>query len=159
MTLILTMTAIERVMISVAIITVIYYQWLQNTVNHNNAYLNKTIATQRPIGSPNTGLIITPKFMCHDFKFVAIFTPGQFGPLGIVVACVCPCVRQSWACLCDNSSQVRAWITKFGPKNAKYFAQGPYCFWDWLGLTFQVKFYFIEKSCLFASLLHLWNIC
>ena len=44
-------------------------------------------------------------------------------------------------------------------KNAKYFAQGPYCFGDWLGLTFQVKFYFIEKLCLFVSLLHLWNIC
>ena len=92
-------------------------------------------------------------------KMPALFTRGQFWPLGIVVACVCPCVRQSWACLCDNSSQLPAWITKFGPKNAKYFAQGPYCFWDWLGLTFMVKFYFIEKFCLFASLLHLWNIC
>ena len=35
----------------------------------------------------------------------------------------------------------------------------PILFWDWLGLTFQVKFYFIENFCLFASLLHLWNIC
>ena len=74
-----------------------------------------------------------------------VFTRGQFWPSGIVVACMCPCVRQSWACLRDNSSLVRAWITKLGLKNEKYFAQGPYCFGDWLGLTFQVKFYFIEK--------------
>ena len=80
-----------------------------------------------------------------SYVVILVFTRGQFWPSGIVVACVCPCVRQSWAFLCDNSSQVRASITKFGPKNAKYFAQGPYCFGDWLGLTFQVKFYFIEK--------------
>ena len=92
-----------------------------------------------------------------SFMLDYIFTRGQFW--GIVVACVCPCVRQSWACLRDNSSRVRAWITKFGQKNAKYFVLGPYCFWDWLGLTFQVRFYFIRKFCLFASLLHLWNIC
>ena len=92
-------------------------------------------------------------------SFLVFFTRGQFWPLGIVIACVCPCARQSWACLRDNSSQVWAWITKFGPKNAKYFAQGPCWFWDWLGLTFQVKFYFNEKFRLFASLLHLWNIC
>ena len=98
---------------------------------------------------------------CHNLVGIkwCVFTRGQFWPSGIVVACVCPCVRQSWACLCDNSSQVWVQITKFGQKNAKYFAQGPYCFGDWLGLTFQVKFNFIEKFCLFASLLHLWNIC
>ena len=49
-----------------------------------------------------------------------IFTRGQFWPSGIVFACVCvcmsvcPCVRQSWACPCDNSSTVQARITKFG---------------------------------------------
>ena len=42
-----------------------------------------------------------------------IFTRGQFWLSGIVVACVCVCVRQSWACPCDNST-VQARITKFG---------------------------------------------
>ena len=88
--------------------------------------------------------------------FISFLPEASFG---LRVLSLPPCVRQSWACLCDNSSQVWVWITKFGQKNAKYFAQGPYCFWDWLGLTFQVKFYFIEKLCLFASLLHLWHIC
>ena len=84
-----------------------------------------------------------------------LFTRGQFWPWGIVVACVCPCVRQSWAYLRDNLSQVRAWITKFGPKNAKYFAQGPYCFRHWFGLTFQFKFtllknyVYLHRFCIF----------
>ena len=51
-----------------------------------------------------------------------LFTRGQFWPSGIVIACVCLCVRQSWACLHDNSSQDWARIAKFGPKNAQYFA-------------------------------------
>ena len=118
-----------------------------------------TLQPTRPLGRVGSKFNWPSEDQCQRSHSKWVFTRGQFWPSGIVVACVCPCVRQSWACLCDNSSQVRAWNTKFGPKNAKYFAQGPYCFGDWLGLTFQVKFYFIEKLCLFASLLHLWNIC
>ena len=48
-----------------------------------------------------------------------LFTRGQFWPSGIVVACVCLCVcpsvRQSPACLRNNSSTVQARITKLGP--------------------------------------------
>ena len=110
----------------------------------------------------NHNSVVAEHLMSSEHTIFCIFFLVGFLPeasFGIRVLSLPPCVRQSWACLRDNSSQVRAWITKFGPKNAKYFAQGPNCFGDWLGLTFQVKFCFIEKFCLFASLLHLWNIC
>ena len=41
------------------------------------------------------------------------FIGGQFWPSGIVVACVCSCGRQSWACPRDNLLLVPARITKF----------------------------------------------
>ena len=47
-----------------------------------------------------------------------VFTRGQYWPSGIVVACVCPSVRQSvrhQVCPRDNSSPIQARITKFGP--------------------------------------------
>ena len=100
MTLILTVAAIERVMISVTTITVIHDQWLQNTVIHNNAYWNKTITTQRPIGSPHTGLLITPTFMCHDCTFVAIF---------VAAVSIKPCDGYGGlVCIVKFSSQTRA---------------------------------------------------
>ena len=49
-------------------------------------------------------------------KLFYIFTRGQFWPSGIVVACVCPCGRQSWAFPRDNLSLVQVRITKFEPK-------------------------------------------
>ena len=67
---------------------------------------------------------------------------------------VCVCVSVNFFCLRDNSSHVPARIIKFGPKNSTNFAKGPYCFWGWLTLTFQVKFNVLSKFCLFASLLH-----
>ena len=63
-----------------------------------------------------------------------VFTRGQFWPSGIVVACVCPCVRQSCACLRDNSSQVRARIAKFWPKLQNILLKIPIAFgtdWAW----------------------------
>ena len=60
---------------------------------------------------------------------IAIFTRGQFWPSGIVVACVCLCVRQSWACSSDNSSTVHARITKFGPEKQNTLVKIPIVFW------------------------------
>ena len=79
-----------------------------------------------------------------------------FGYCRYLRVSVCPSIMSLSVRKLDTSSSLNHQIWT---KNAKYFAQGPYCFWDWLGLTFQVKFNFIEKFCLFASLLHLWNIC
>ena len=76
--------------------------------------------------------------------------------------CVCVYVSvclSTFACPDDNSSHVPARITWFGRKDAKHFALGPYCFGGLLRSTFQVKFNFFLKFCLFASLLRLWNIC
>ena len=92
------------------------------------------------------------------------FYPRPFWPTGIVIACVCVCVCVSvclstFACPSDNSSHVPPTITWFGQKDAKHFAYGAYCFGGWLNINFQVKFNFISKSCLFASLLRPWNIC
>ena len=67
--------------------------------------------------------------------------------------CLSVCVS-TFACPSDNSSHVPARITWFGQKDAKHFALGPYCFWSWLSLTFQVKLSFISKFCL-----RFWNIC
>ena len=75
----------------------------------------------------------------------------EFLPWACVYVSIC--VSINFAGLCDNSSLVPAKITWFGPKKAKHFAWGPYCFWGWLTLTFQVKFNFISKSCLFVLLL------
>ena len=74
-----------------------------------------------------------------------------------VCVCVCPRVRQSRAFPLENPSLVQARITWYGPKDAKYFAKGPYDFGVWLNLILWVKFNFISKSCFFASLLRPWN--
>ena len=48
-------------------------------------------------------------------------------------ACVCLCVRQSWACPSDNSSTVQARITKFGPEKQNTLVKIPIVFWgNWL---------------------------
>ena len=43
-----------------------------------------------------------------DWDILYYITRGQFWPSGIVIACVCPCVGQSWACLCNNSSELES---------------------------------------------------
>ena len=52
------------------------------------------------------------------------FTRGQFWPSGIVVACVCLCVRvcvyQSLACPRDDLGPIESRITKFGSKMQKH---------------------------------------
>ena len=67
-------------------------------------------------------------------SIACIFTRGQFWPSGIVVACVCVCVRvsdrQSSACPCNNSSTVQARITKFGPEMEKTLVKISIIFWD-----------------------------
>ena len=63
----------------------------------------------------------------HFLRF--FFTRGQFWPSGIVVACVCLCVRQSWACPSDNSSTVQARITKFGREKQNTLVKIPIVFW------------------------------
>ena len=94
-----------------------------------------------------------------------LFTRGPFGLRVLsspVSVCVCVCVSvclSTFACPSDNSSHVPPTITWFGQKDAKHFAYGAYCFGGWLNINFQVKFNFISKSCLFASLLRPWNIC
>ena len=64
--------------------------------------------------------------------FYYVFTRGQFWPSHIVIAgvcvCVCLCVRQSWACLSDNSWTVQARITKFGPEKQNTFVKIPIVF-------------------------------
>ena len=58
----------------------------------------------------------------HTFKGTdavhneVIFTRDQFWILGIVIACICPSVRQPLACPCDNLWPIQAKITKFGPE-------------------------------------------
>ena len=58
------------------------------------------------------------------------FTRRQFWPSGIVVACVCVSVCQSWACPHDNSPLVQARITKFGTKVHKTLVKVPIVFGD-----------------------------
>ena len=61
-------------------------------------------------------LVSSVNLICQNFQ--RVFTRGQYWPSGIVVACVCPSVRQSvrhQVCPRDNSSPVQARITKFGP--------------------------------------------
>ena len=62
-----------------------------------------------------------------------------------------------WACRCDNSSPVQARATKFGSEVLNTLVKIPVVLgvdWAW-----HVKFNLFSKSCLFASLLRLWNIC
>ena len=62
-----------------------------------------------------------------------------------------------WACPCDNSSPIQAWTTKFGPEVQNTLVKIPVVLgidWAW-----HVKFNIFSKSCLFASLLILLNIC
>ena len=62
-----------------------------------------------------------------------------------------------WACPWDNSSPVPARANKFGPEVQNTLVKIPIVLgvdWAW-----HVKFNLFSKSCWFASLLHLWNIC
>ena len=57
----------------------------------------------------------------------------------------------------DNSSPVQVRTTKFGPEVQNTLVKIPVVLGvDW---TWHVKFNLFSKSCLFASLLRLWNIC
>ena len=75
-----------------------------------------------------------------------IFTRGQFWPSGIVVACVCPCGRQSRACPRDNLSLIPARITKFEPDMQNNLVNIPIVLgvdWPWpsrWNLTWKSKF-------------------
>ena len=62
-----------------------------------------------------------------------------------------------WVCPCNNSSPVQARATKLGPEVLNTLVKNPVV----LGVdgAWHVKFNFFSKSCLFASLLGLWNIC
>ena len=66
---------------------------------------------------PMTIIVSAGAISCYDISrhnaddwIMYVFTRGQFWPSGIVVACVCLCVRlsvrQSRACPHDNSSPV-----------------------------------------------------
>ena len=48
---------------------------------------------------PSASEVILKKYLIitkhTEIQIMCIFTRGQFWPSGIVVACVCPCVRQS----------------------------------------------------------------
>ena len=62
-----------------------------------------------------------------------------------------------WACPSNNSSPVQARTTKFGPEVQNTSVKIPVVLgvdWAW-----HVKLNLFSKSCLFASLLRLWNIC
>ena len=62
-----------------------------------------------------------------------------------------------WACPRDNPSPVHARATKFEPEVLNTLVKIPVVLgvdWAWL-----VNFNLFSKSCLFASLLRLWNIC
>ena len=69
---------------------------------------------------------------------------------------VSSCVRHQ-VCPHDNSSPVQARTTKFGPEVQNTLVEIPIVLgvdWAW-----PVKFNLFSKSCWFASLLQLWNIC
>ena len=75
-----------------------------------------------PCVRPSVSPSCIPCLLCSAYSsgwiHFIFFTRGQYWPSGIVVACVCPSVRQSvrhQVCPRDNSSPVQATITKFGP--------------------------------------------
>ena len=62
-----------------------------------------------------------------------------------------------WACPCGNSSSVQARTAQFGPDGQNTLVKIPVVLgvdWAW-----HVKFNLFSKSCTFASLLRLWDIC
>ena len=92
------------------------------------------------------GLILSNDQAWEFSRFLRIFTRGQFWPSGIVVACVCPCGRQSRACPRDNLSLVPARITKFEPDMQNNLVKIPIVLgvdWPWpsrSNLTWKSKF-------------------
>ena len=103
------------------------------------------------------------KLICHLFNHLerllgighqqsAIFTRGQFWPSGIVVACVCLCVRPSVR-VCGNHLLVRA-ITrhpfKLGSPNLDHRCKRPWLrsllFWGVIDLDLQGQINFKVKS-------------
>ena len=62
-----------------------------------------------------------------------------------------------WACPWDSSSPIQARATKFRPEVQNTLVKIPIVLgFDW---AWHVKFNLFSKSCWFASLLRLWNIC
>ena len=80
---------------------------------------------------------------------------------GLQVLSLPPCVRQLWACLRDNLSQVRAWITKFGPKYANILLKVPIVLvtdWAWPSRSILLYWKIMFICIAFASLKYLWNM-
>ena len=92
--------------------------------------------------------LIVSHYICLDtgkiYRNRFVFTRGQFWPPGIVVACVCPCGRQSPACPRDNISPYQPRITKFEPDVENTLVKIPIVLRDdWLSrsnLTLKSKF-------------------
>ena len=79
---------------------------------------------------------------------------NSFYPRPVLAFGYCRCLRPS---VRDNSSTVQARATKFGPEVLNTLVKNPVVLgvdWAW-----HVKFNLFSKSCLFVSLLRLWNIC
>ena len=97
---------------------------------------------------------------CVNHEIVRDIThhPFQLGSPNLDHGCKRPWLRSLfWACSRDNSSPVQVRTTKFGPEVQNTLVKIPIVLevdWAW-----HVKFNLFSKSCLFASLLRLWNIC
>ena len=96
----------------------------------------------------NGHIMLSPCPSVHPSIWV--FTRGQFWPLGIVVACICPSVCLSLRPSVSPSVTkfVRAIIHhpfKLESLNLDHRCKRPYCFWGWLTVTFKVKFHFKVK--------------
>ena len=83
-------------------------------------------------------------------------------PSGVIAACVCLFVRQSWAC------SVQASFTKFGPDgNNTYsriemhfsiFKVGFGFYWPWYSISFDISKHIVLTNCLIVSLAPKSNI-
>ena len=62
-----------------------------------------------------------------------------------IVACICVCLCQSWACPRNYSWSVQARIAKFGPKVQNILVKVLIVFWEQLTLTVKVKPNFKSK--------------
>ena len=129
-----------------------------------NIKLHFALKTWRSLGNfDGINLIIALKESGLIFRNVkCVFTRGQFWPSGIVVACVCLSVCPSIR-VCGKHLLVRA-IThhpfKLGSLNSDHRCKRPWLrsllFWEWLTLTFKVKFNFKVKIYPILSLSMPW---
>ena len=93
--------------------------------------------------------------ICHCFMRVCGFVHFYLSPVWAsgYHCCfhlsVCPSINK-FVCTMTHH------LFKLGSPNLDQRCKRPW-FWGWLALNFKVKFSF--KSCLFASLLRLWNFC